>query len=235
MRKTDFLLMVLLIDIFSFFFSLSQTSESAAPSLRSANLSALKKRWEQAGNIDPAKTVPPPSQSSSRSRPPALSRPAPIAEHPAALKSPGPLTTQGGQLTASRVRKSSNTSQGEEQRGMERDELTHSERPEKLEEQVPTSPCASYEKPRVPLNNLKMKFERGEDAIGKVGIDRFTGEEHMPNTFATQCFLTAWYDSTRLVRKVRSHCHVFLFYALNVLSILNQKWDKMSVLFKVLY
>lgn len=206
--------MVLLIDIFSFFFSLSQTSESAAPSLRSANLSALKKRWEQAGNIDPAKTVPPPSQSSSRSRPPALSRPAPIAEHPAALKSPGPLTTQGGQLTASRVRKSSNTSQGEEQRGMERDELTHSERPE---------------------NNLKMKFERGEDAIGKVGIDRFTGEEHMPNTFATQCFLTAWYDSTRLVRKVRSHCHVFLFYALNVLSILNQKWDKMSVLFKVLY
>lgn len=190
--------MVLLISIFSFFFSFSQTSESTAPSLRTANLSALKKRWEQAGNIDQAKTVPPPSQSSSRSRPPALSRPAPIAEHPPALKSPGPLSTQGGQLTASRVRKSSNTSQGEEQRGMERDEVTHSGRPEKLEEQVPTSPCASYEKPRVPLNNLKMKFERGDDAIGKVGINRFTEEEHMHNTFATQSFFNCmvWLDST---------------------------------------
>ncbi|XP_073324226.1 LIM domain and actin-binding protein 1-like isoform X2 [Pagrus major] len=160
-----------------------KTSESAAPSLRSANLSALKKRWEQAGNRDQAKTssVPPPSQPSSRARPPALSRPTPIAEERPALKSPGPLTTQGGQLTASRVRKSSNTSQGEEQRGMERDELTHSERPEKLEEQVPTSPCASYEKPRVPLNNLKMKFERGEDAIGKGGRTtlRSTSSEDM--------------------------------------------------------
>ncbi|XP_042356172.1 LIM domain and actin-binding protein 1-like isoform X2 [Plectropomus leopardus] len=38
-----------------------------------------------------------------------------------------------------------------------------------LEEQVPTSPCASYEKPRVPLNNLKMKFERGEDTMSKGG------------------------------------------------------------------
>lgn len=56
---------------------------------------------------------------------------------------------------------------------MDRDELTQSERPGKLEEQVPTSPCASYEKPRVPLNNLKMKFERGEDAMGKVVTDRW--------------------------------------------------------------
>lgn len=44
---------------------------------------------------------------------------------------------------------------------MDRDVQTH--------EQVPTSPCASYEKPRVPLNNLKMKFEKGEDT--KVIID----------------------------------------------------------------
>lgn len=61
---------------------------------------------------------------------------------------------------------------------MEGDELTRSERPEKLEEQVPTSPCASYEKPRVPLNNLKMKFEKGEDAVGKVVTDGFIEEEH---------------------------------------------------------
>ncbi len=115
---------------FNLSFSSSQASESAAPSLRSANLSALKKRWEQ-----------------------------------------------GGQLTASRVQEPS-----EDQRGMDRDGLTHSERPEKLEEHVPTSPRASYEKPRVPLNNLKMKFEKGEDALGKVLRDRFTGEEHTRRT-----------------------------------------------------
>lgn len=68
---------------------------------------------------------------------------------------------------------------------MDRDELTH--RPEKPEEQVPTSPCAIYEKPRVPLNNLKMRFERGEEAMGKVVTDRSTGEEHVHNTFETHC------------------------------------------------
>ncbi|XP_070816097.1 LIM domain and actin-binding protein 1-like isoform X2 [Chaetodon trifascialis] len=163
-----------------------KTSESAAPSLRSANLSALKKRWEQAGNLDQAKppSAPPPSQSSSRSRPPALSRPAPEAEHHPPLESPGSLTAQGGQLTTSRVQKPSaapKAPQGEEQRGMDRDELTHSERPEKLEEQVPTSPCSISEKPRVPLNNLKMRFERGEDAIGKGGRTtlRSTSSEDM--------------------------------------------------------
>ncbi|XP_068450552.1 LIM domain and actin-binding protein 1-like isoform X2 [Clinocottus analis] len=50
---------------------------------------------------------------------------------------------------------------------MDRNELTHHGRPEKLDEKVPTSPRASYEKPRVPLTNLKMKFERGEGTVGK--------------------------------------------------------------------
>lgn len=49
-------------------------------------------------------------------------------------------------------------------------EMSQSDRGGKQEEQVPTSPCASYEKPRVPLNNLKMKFERGEEALSKVFI-----------------------------------------------------------------
>lgn len=59
-------------------------------------------------------------------------------------------------------------SRPEEQRGMDRHEVTHRERPEKLEEQVASSPCASYEKPQVPLNNLKMKFEKGEENVSKV-------------------------------------------------------------------
>lgn len=163
--------------------SFLKSFERGAPSLRSANLSALKNRWEQAGNRDQDKpsSIPPSSQSSSRCKPPALARPASITEHCPPLKSPGLLTAQGGQLTASRVQQPSaapEASKGEEQRGMEKDELTHGERHEKHEEQVPTSPCASYEKPRVPLNNLKMKFEKGEDARGKVVLDRFTAEEH---------------------------------------------------------
>lgn len=147
--------------------------DSAAPSLRSANLSALKKRWEQAGNLDQDKlsSVPPPSQSSARCRPTSLSRAASSAEHRPILKNPRPLKAEGDQPNqATPVQKPpAKAHQSEEQTGMDWEEATHSEKPEKLEEQVPTSPRASYEKPRVPLNNLKLRFEKGEDATGKVG------------------------------------------------------------------
>ncbi|CAJ1051773.1 LIM domain and actin-binding protein 1-like isoform X1 [Xyrichtys novacula] len=140
-------------------------SESASPSLRSANLSALKKRWEQRGSNDKDKSssTPIPTLSSIRRRPPALSKPPSITEQPPPVKSPTVPTDQEGQPAEPTV------SRGEEERGMDRDELTHRDRPEKLDEQVPTSPRASYEKARVPLNNLKMKFERRENATGKVG------------------------------------------------------------------
>ncbi|KAM7422386.1 hypothetical protein PAMA_010442 [Pampus argenteus] len=144
--------------------------ERATPSLRSSNLSALKKRWEQAGNTDHDKpsSIPSATQSSSRSTPLVLTRPTPISEHPPPLKSPGLPTAQESEHKASCVQQpSSAATGGEEQRGMDRDDLTHNERREKLEEKVPTSPCDSYEKPRLPLNNLKMKFENGEDNPGK--------------------------------------------------------------------
>lgn len=166
----------------------SQTTENAAPSLRSANLSALKKRWEQAGNPDQAKpSVVPQNQHTSRSRP-VLSKAASTDGRNPPLKSPVLLTDQGGQLTSNSIQEHSaapKVSQSEEQRGMDRGVLMQRERPEKLEEQVPTSPFASYAKPSVPLNNLKMKFERGEDTKNKVFIDKFTGEEHK-NTFGSQ-------------------------------------------------
>ncbi|XP_010782077.1 LIM domain and actin-binding protein 1-like [Notothenia coriiceps] len=157
-------------------------SDSVTSSLRPGNLSALKKRWEQPQNKP--SSVPTPSQPPPRSRPPALARPASIAEHGPPLKSPGLPPSQGDQLTASVVQKpaaSPEASKGEEQTEMERDVLTHRERPEKLEEQVPTSPRASYEKPRVPLTNLKMKFERGEETMGKAGRTtlRSTSSEDM--------------------------------------------------------
>lgn len=136
-----------------------QVSDGAAPSLRSANLSALKKRWEQAGNL--AQTKPSAAPAISRSRAPPLSRPAAV--------------TQRVDLTASAEdHKPPAAPRGEEFREMDERETSQSDRAGKQEEQVPTSPCASYEKPRVPLNNLKMKFERGEDAMSKVFTAQWT-------------------------------------------------------------
>ncbi|TNM89023.1 hypothetical protein fugu_005277 [Takifugu bimaculatus] len=126
-----------------------KASDVVAPSLRSANLSALKKRWEQP-------SVPPPAQHVPRSRPPAASRPAPLL--------------QGGQLATRHDQQppaAGKAPQGDG--GMDSDELTQREGPEMPEEQVPNSPRGSYEKPRVPLNNLKMRFEKGEDARNKAG------------------------------------------------------------------
>lgn len=157
--------------------------ENANSSLRSGNLSALKKRWEQAGNVvqDKPSSVPPANQSSIRRRPFALTRPASITEQHPPVKSPDPVTDQGSEHTASRVQKPSAAPEGEEQTGMDRDELTHSSRPDSLEHQGPTSPRASYVKPRVPLNNLKMKFEKGDDTNAKGGRTtiRSTSSEDM--------------------------------------------------------
>ncbi|XP_019942556.2 LIM domain and actin-binding protein 1-like isoform X1 [Paralichthys olivaceus] len=160
--------------------------ESSTPSLRLGNLSALKKRWELTENLNRSKpsSGPPSNEVSARCRPPALARPPSISENPPPLKSPGLLTPQKGESTVSQTQKpqaAPEVTEAEEQTGMDRDEVTHNDRPEKLDEQVPTSPCAFYEKPRVPLNNLKMKFEKGEDATGKVGRTtlRSTSSEDM--------------------------------------------------------
>uniref|UniRef100_H3CLZ9 LIM zinc-binding domain-containing protein n=2 Tax=Tetraodon nigroviridis TaxID=99883 RepID=H3CLZ9_TETNG len=107
-----------------------EASDSVVPSVRSANLSALKKRWEQPSGPSPAQPT---------ARPPAASRLVPLRQD----RQP----PAGGQAP-----------QGEG--GMDR------ERPEIPEEQVPGS---SYGKARMPLNNLKMKFERGDGAPSKAG------------------------------------------------------------------
>lgn len=155
--------------VFVVFFSVPQALESGTAPLRSGNLSALKKRWEQAGtrDQDDPPSAPAPGRSISRSRPHTFTRP-PVSEPQ--VKSPGPVTDRGGRHTANRVQQASAAPEGEDQSGMEKDEMTHSSANEKLEQQVPTSPCASYEKPRVPLNNLKMKFEKGDEPVGKVEI-----------------------------------------------------------------
>ncbi|XP_074527056.1 LIM domain and actin-binding protein 1-like isoform X2 [Halichoeres trimaculatus] len=131
-------------------------SEGASPSLRSVNLSSLKNRWEQRGSSDKGST-------NIRRRPLQLVRPPSTIEQPPTVKSPTVSSDQGDQPTEPPV------SRGEDEKGMDGDTLTHKDRPDKLDEQVPTSPRSSYEKARVPLNNLTMKFEKGMDALSKVG------------------------------------------------------------------
>lgn len=75
---------------------------------------------------------------------------------------------------------------------MDERETSQSDRAGQQEEQVPTSPCASYEKPRVPLNNLKMKFERGEDAMSsKVFTAQSQGavDSYKPHSDAYKSFV----------------------------------------------
>ncbi|KAM4740403.1 LIM domain and actin-binding protein 1-like isoform 2-T3 [Anableps anableps] len=148
-----------------------KTTEGAPSSLRSGNLSALKKRWEQAGNLNQDKKPPvlPPSGSSICRTRSVLTRPAPIREEPPPVKNQDPNTDKGDQRAARPVQQPPTAPVDKEQRGMDRDELTDRRKPETIEEEVPTSPRATYEKPKVQLTNLKMKFEKGEDATGKVG------------------------------------------------------------------
>ncbi|KAM4612728.1 LIM domain and actin-binding protein 1-like isoform 2-T3 [Polymixia lowei] len=148
--------------------------ESATPALRSGNLSVLKKRWEQAGPPRQDKPSLPPSAGRPRSRvaPPAMPKTAPISEDCPPPKSPGPPSARGGQGTPSYFHPppaAPRAAEGEEKRGVEGDELRHSATSEKTEEQIPSSPGSPFEKASVPLNSLKMMFEKGEDAMGKGG------------------------------------------------------------------
>ncbi|XP_038143999.1 LIM domain and actin-binding protein 1-like isoform X1 [Cyprinodon tularosa] len=166
------------------------TIEGAPTSLRSGNLSALKKRWEQAGNLNQDKKAPAPAPSGSslRRRHSALTKPAPIREEPPPVKPQDPPSDQGDQRAARRVQQPPVAPVGKEQRGMDRDELTEREKPQPIEEEVPTSPSAAYEKPRVPLNNLKMKFEKREDSTREVGRStlRSTPSEDSENHISTR-------------------------------------------------
>ncbi|RVE72767.1 hypothetical protein OJAV_G00041210 [Oryzias javanicus] len=158
------------------------SSESVTSSQRSGNLSVLKKRWEQAGDRNQEKCAPVPltKQSSIRRRAPVLSRPPTISEDSPPVKSPAPPADQRPPLSAVKARQPS-TADDPEQGGMDGEELMDRKAPQKSEEQVPTSPIASYEKASVPLNSLKMKFEKGEDSkqSGRTTI-RSTSSEDEP-------------------------------------------------------
>lgn len=136
-------------------------SFDGSASLRSGSLSALKKRWEQAGTPG--------------TKAPAAPKPSSITEKTQATKTPElpslkeeqPTPSITEQLTSAEPTPSKTEERKPEKLSMERIKRTTSE--EKHDDHVPTSPRATYEKPRVPLNNLKMKFEQGEEPVVKTG------------------------------------------------------------------
>lgn len=157
-----------------------QSVESLPPTLRPGNLSVLKKRWEQPAPRQDKPSLLPAGPPRARLIPPAVPKPVPPTEHRPPAKSPGSPGTQGSQDTAASCfqyplaaiakegaerrmeRKDQRPSEGEEEEG-----LMHVEG-----KVVPPSPCSPVEKPSVPLNSLKMMFEKGEGTKGKVRLIR---------------------------------------------------------------
>lgn len=150
-----------------------QGFDSASTSQRPSNLSALKKRWEQAGNGSHQDKTPFISAPiNNQSTFPTLTRADSVSEQPSTPKSPvawrPPQEAPPSTPATDPVLVPPAALQAEEQSGMDKDAPTESKAPEKPDEQVPTSPRASCEKPRVPLTNLKMKFEKADDTPRKV-------------------------------------------------------------------
>ncbi|XP_038867691.1 LIM domain and actin-binding protein 1-like isoform X2 [Salvelinus namaycush] len=149
---------------------------SLPPTLRSGNLSVLKKRWEQPAPRQDKPSLLPAGPPRARLIPPAVPKPVPPTEPRPPAKSPGSPGTQGSQDTAAsrfQYPSAAIAKEGAERR-MERKDQRPSEGEEEeglmqVEEKVaPPSPCSPVEKPSVPLNSLKMMFEKGESAKRRV-------------------------------------------------------------------
>ncbi|XP_030632761.1 LIM domain and actin-binding protein 1-like isoform X2 [Chanos chanos] len=144
--------------------------------LRSGNLSDLKKRWEQKKQDKPTTQPSAPA----RTRLPSqlsVSKPEPPAEP----KPPAHATSLTRQDSLSARREKAGQNKQETEGGMER-----KLKPEEEEEfgakeaesgsSSASNLCSPLEKPSVPLNSLKMMFEKGE-AKGRTGRNSSTSED----------------------------------------------------------
>ncbi|KAG9260406.1 LIM domain and actin-binding protein 1-like [Astyanax mexicanus] len=134
--------------------------ESVPPTLRSGNLSVLKKRWEH-DKAAPQLSVAPAS-AASRPEPPAESRP------PART---GAFVRQGSlRQPLTRWQRPVQIKEEKEAAEMEKKQEKKQEMSVEVEQEEagpvsPTTPCSPLEKPSVPLNSLKKMFEKGEGRV----------------------------------------------------------------------
>ncbi|KAL6464743.1 hypothetical protein MHYP_G00270600 [Metynnis hypsauchen] len=144
--------------------------DSRPPTLRSGNLSVLKKRWEQdkaglqlsvappleASRPEPPAEPQPPTRSSSFVRQGSLRQPLTRWERPVQVKE--------------------EKEAGEMERKQERPVEEEQEEHRGAGPLSPTSPCSPLEKPSVPLNSLKMMFEKGESKV-RGGLNSTSSED----------------------------------------------------------
>ncbi|XP_059924386.1 LIM domain and actin-binding protein 1-like isoform X50 [Gadus macrocephalus] len=168
---------------------------SSKPAVKSGGLSALKKRWEQDEPPPPLRgkpsLLPPRPRPLSIPAPAALPKPAPTALSPlqSQSQSPGPASPQdsleaGGRSqlstaaapTAAAKERRNGIEKVEKVEKVERRPSESSEKVEEVEEQAVSSPTPSEEKTSLALNNLKMKFEKGETK-GPRGARRTSTED----------------------------------------------------------
>ncbi|KAK6303279.1 hypothetical protein J4Q44_G00257330 [Coregonus suidteri] len=133
-------------------------AEPLPQTLRSCNLSVLKKHWEQSDqSATPCIPLPhthgllpsdPKAKHQIQTQPQATQAQPPLSPAPSPNTSPTAVEDQAGS--------------GMERRWQQRD-------PERQERGAAVEvPCVPSEKPNIPLNNLKMMFEKGENRQNKV-------------------------------------------------------------------
>ncbi|XP_035595908.1 LIM domain and actin-binding protein 1-like isoform X2 [Oncorhynchus keta] len=125
------------------------------PTLRSGNLSVLKKWWEQPVQSSARSCAPLPHTTQTRCL---------LPLNPKAKHQIQPLATQAQPPLSPDPDTSPTAAEDQAGPGMER---RLQQRDPERQEAVAEVPCVPSEKPNIPLNNLKMMFEKGENQQNK--------------------------------------------------------------------
>lgn len=163
--------------------------ESLSQKLRSGNLSVLKKRWEHTrqDKSAPEPAAPPQPRARLAPRTPAPDTPQLSVAKPVPPAEPGPVARSRG-LTRHASLRQYPTHWDRPASGRQQRELQMERKQERAAEEddatgsgprSPTSPCSPLEKPSVPLNNLKMMFEKGESKV-RSGLSSTSSEDMDP-------------------------------------------------------
>ncbi|XP_072522385.1 LIM domain and actin-binding protein 1 [Salminus brasiliensis] len=139
-------------------------AESVPPTLRSGNLSVLKKRWEHDKAAPQLSVAPAPT--ASRPEPPLEPRPPTRTGNfvrQGSLRQP--LTRWERPVQIKEEKKAPEMEERKPEKQQERSVEEEQEEHREAGPMSPTTPCSPLEKPSVPLNSLKKMFEKGESKV----------------------------------------------------------------------